>query len=80
MSPQDQSKATSSGRFEDFGRRADRVMNDAARQVEEDAEKLITWINDELVPQIREHSSRGLRVASEKLSRFADYLESEQKR
>jgi hypothetical protein len=32
-------------------------------------------LNDEVVPAVREHSSRGLRVAAEKLSKFADFMD-----
>ena len=37
---------------------------------------LIKYINDELVPAIREHSSNALRIASEKLTQAADVMDS----
>ena len=57
----DKNRATS---FEGMGRRVD-----------EEVERLIRYLNDEVVPQIRNRSSRSLRVAAEKLSRLADYME-----
>jgi len=54
-------------RFEDMGRRLD-----------EEVEKMIAYLNDEVVPQVRNHSSRALRIAAEKLSRFADYMDQSQ--
>ena len=33
------------------------------------------YLNDEVVPAVRTHSTRALRVASQKLSEFADYME-----
>ncbi len=64
-------RSSSRPSFQDAGRRLD----EAARRVEQETENLIRYINDEVVPQVREHSSRGLRRASKELARFADYLE-----
>jgi glutamyl-tRNA reductase len=57
-------------------------MNDFNRKVEEAAERLeresaefIKYLNDEVVPAVRQHSTKALRVASEKLAKFADYME-----
>ncbi len=40
---------------------------------------LIAYINNELVPAIREHSSYGLRIASEKLKQAADMMDAGKK-
>lgn len=45
------------------------------RKLDDEVEKLITYINDDVVPQVRQHSSRALRIAADKLARFADYME-----
>jgi len=37
--------------------------------------EFIKYLNDEVVPAVRQHSTKALRVASEKLSEFADYME-----
>jgi len=50
-------------------------FEDVGRKVDDEVEKLITYINDEVVPQVRQHSSRALRIAADKLARFADYME-----
>ncbi len=57
-------------------------MNDFNRKVEEAAERLekesaefIKYLNDEVVPAVRQHSTKALRIASEKLSKFADYMD-----
>jgi hypothetical protein len=62
--------------FEDAGRK----LEDAARRVEQETEKFIRYLNDEVVPEVREHSSRGLRKASKELAKFADFLEETQKK
>ncbi len=62
--------------FEDAGRK----LEEAARRLEVETEKFIRYLNDEVVPEVREHSSRGLRRASRELARFADYLEQTKKK
>lgn len=52
-----------------------RKIEDAARTLELETERLIQYINSEVVPEVRKHSSRGLRTASEKLREFAEYLD-----
>jgi hypothetical protein len=50
-------------------------FEDMGRKMDEEVEKLIAYINDEVVPQVRQHSSRALRIAADKMARFADYME-----
>jgi hypothetical protein len=50
-------------------------FEDMGRKVDDEVEKLITYLNDEVVPQVRQHSSRALRIAADKMARFADYME-----
>jgi hypothetical protein len=57
-----------------------RAIEEAARRLEGESEELVTYLNDEVVPAIREHSTRGLRSAANKLAMFADYLEKTKKR
>jgi len=61
--------------FEDFGRKLDRGLGEAAKRMEQEGEKLIAYLNDEVVPAIRNNSSKALRVAAEKLSQLANYME-----
>ncbi|HKD15813.1 MAG TPA: hypothetical protein VKE71_14865 [Candidatus Angelobacter sp.] len=61
--------------FEDFGRKLDRGLGEAAKRMEQEGEKLIAYLNDEVVPSIRNNSSKALRVAAEKLSQLANYME-----
>lgn len=55
----------------DFNRR----VEEATTQIEKDAQELIAYLNDEVVPAIRTQSTKALRVASEKLSDLATYIE-----
>ncbi len=62
--------------FQTAGERLDDMLGDASARIEEETQQLIKYINDELVPAIRQHSSNALRVASEKLSQAADHMDS----
>ena len=62
--------------FQTAGQRLDNILGDASKQVEQQTQALIDYINDEVVPQIRENSSKGLHVAADKLKEFANYMDS----
>ena len=62
-------------RFEEFGRKIDQKMTEAAPRVEEEVKKVIAYLNDEVVPQIRQNSSEALRVASSQLAKLAEHLD-----
>ncbi len=83
--------ATKRDNPEEFGTRLDQAFTRAGRKVEaagkklgsslqhagldKDAENIISYLNDEVVPAIRSHSTEALRIAAEKLAQFADYME-----
>ena len=62
--------------FSTAGQKLDDVIGDAAMRIEEETKQLIAYLNDEVVPLVRENSTKGLRVASDKLKELADYMES----
>lgn len=47
----------------------------AGRRMDEEIEKLITYLNDEVVPSVRKHSTKGMRIAADKLTALADYMD-----
>ena len=57
------------------GEGVNRKIEEAARTLEQETENFIRYINNEVVPEVRQHSSRGLRTAAEKLREFAEYLD-----
>jgi hypothetical protein len=65
--------------FSTAGERLDDILGDASARIEEETQTLIQYINDELVPAIRQHSSSALRIASEKLAQAAEHMESNQR-
>jgi bisphosphoglycerate-dependent phosphoglycerate mutase len=46
--------------------------------LEEDVKRVIAYLNDHVVPEVRENSSKALRIAAEQLSRLAAHLERRQ--
>ncbi len=62
--------------FQTAGERLDDVLGDASKRIEQETQQLIKYINDELVPAIRDHSTNALRIASEKLTQAADMMDS----
>lgn len=66
-------------KVEDASERFNRSVANIAATLEKETAELISYINDEVVPAARTHSSKALRVASEKLTRFADFLETHHK-
>ena len=62
-------------RFEEFGRKVDEQFGNVAPRVEEEVRKVIDYLNDEVVPKVRQNSSEALRIAAEQLRKLADYME-----
>ncbi len=46
-------------------------LREAAGHVEDDVRRLITYLNDEVVPDVRRNSSEALRAAAVELDRLA---------
>lgn len=55
-----------------------RKVEDAAQRVERETTEFVKYLNDEVVPAVRQHSTKALRIASEKLARLAEYLDKSQ--
>jgi len=73
-------KKKASRPFTTAGEKLDDMLGDTTKRVEEETQKLIAYINDELVPAIRDHSSTALRIASEKMKQAADMMEASTRR
>jgi len=68
-------KGSAKSRFEQFGRKIDARVGEALPRVEEEVKKVIAYLNDEVVPQVRQNSSQALKVAAEHLQRLAEHLD-----
>ena len=67
-------------RFSTAGEKLDDVIGDTVKRVEDETRQLLDYINDDVVPMVRQHSTKGLRIASDKLKELADYMESAQQK
>ncbi len=70
---------------DDFNRKVDgasarvsQTISDAAERIEKEIPEFIKYLNDEVVPAVRTHSTKALRTASQKLAEFADYMDRQQ--
>lgn len=66
--------------FESFGRRMDSELGEAARRLEQESERMISYINSEVVPAIRNKSSKALRTAAEQLQKLAEFMDQNRSR
>jgi hypothetical protein len=55
--------------------RASKSIAEAAERLEKESAEFIQYLNNEVVPAVRNHSTKALRIAAEKLTRLADYME-----
>jgi hypothetical protein len=55
-----------------------RKVEDAAERLERETAEFVRYLNDEVVPAVRQHSTKALRIASQKLAWLADYMEQHQ--
>ncbi|MGB9236314.1 MAG: hypothetical protein WCC04_18045 [Terriglobales bacterium] len=62
-------------KVEEASARLNRSMTNLAQMLEKETSELVTYLNDEVVPAVRTHSSKTLRRAAGKLSEFAEFLE-----
>jgi len=63
------------GPFENIGRKVDEHLGGVGERIEDDVKRVIAYLNDRVVPEVRQNSSKALRTAAEQLARLADQLE-----
>lgn len=57
------------------GRTLEEKLNQAVPRVEEEVKRVIAYLNDQIVPEVRANSSKALRIASERLAKLAERME-----
>jgi hypothetical protein len=62
-------------KVDDASARVSKAVADAADRIEREIPEFIKYLNDEVVPAVRQHSTKALRTASQKLTELADYME-----
>ena len=66
-------------RMEETGRRIGRSLGEAERRIQEELQQVIKYLDKEVVPTVRDQSSRGLRTAAEKLGKLADLMDQQRR-
>jgi hypothetical protein len=66
-------------KVEDASACVGQTIGEAAERLEKEIPEFIKYLNDEVVPAVRTHSTKALRVASQKLTEFADYMEQQRR-
>ena len=59
----------------DIGRKIEEKFNQARPRVEEDVKRVIAYLNDEVVPEVRQNSSKALKIAAEQLAKLAERID-----
>ncbi len=73
MNQQDGTKTNAP--FERIGRKLDAEFGEAAQKLDRETERVITYLNNEVVPAIRNHSTKALRIAADQLNKLAEYMD-----
>jgi hypothetical protein len=63
-------------KVEEATARLNKSVAEFTATVEQETAELVKYLNDEIVPEARQHSTKALRLASEKLAKLADYMDS----
>jgi len=66
-------------KVEEASARFNRSVENIADTLEKETASLAVYLNDEVIPAVRTHSSKALRTAAGKLSEFADFLEAQRR-
>jgi hypothetical protein len=62
-------------KVEDTSARVSKTVGETAERVEKEAAEFIKYLNDEVVPAVRQHSTKALRIAADKMHELANYME-----
>lgn len=53
----------------------EQILHDAGARVEDDLRKVVEYINDEVVPDVRRNGSEALRFAAAELQKLAERMD-----
>jgi glutamyl-tRNA reductase len=62
-------------KVEETTNRVGKSVGEAAERVEKEASEFIRYLNDEVVPAVRQRSTKALRIAAQKMQELASYME-----
>lgn len=62
-------------KVQDAQSRVNKAVGDTTERVEQEAAEFLKYLNDEVVPAVRQHSTKALRIAAEKMTKLANYMD-----
>ena len=62
-------------KVKDASTRINQTVGDTADRVEKEAADFVKYLNDEVVPAVRQHSTQAIRTAADKLRDLANYMD-----
>lgn len=69
-----------SQRLGQAGERMNQKIGNASERLDRNTEDIVNYINSEIVPAVRTHSTKALRIASEQFAKLADYLDQQSRK
>lgn len=60
---------------EDASARFNRTVKETTERLEKEASEFVKYVNDNVVPNVRQQSTKALRTAAQKLQQVAEYME-----
>ena len=62
-------------KVEDTSARVGKKVGETAERLEKETAEFVKYLNDEVVPAVRQHSTKALRIAAEKMHELANYMD-----
>ena len=62
-------------KVEETTSRVGKTVGETTERIEKEANDFIKYLNDEVVPAVRQHSTKALRIAAQKMQELANYME-----
>jgi hypothetical protein len=62
-------------KFDETASRVGKTVGETTERLEKEAAQFIKYLNDEVVPAVRQHSTKALRVAAQKMQDLANYMD-----
>jgi hypothetical protein len=62
-------------KVEETTTRVGKTVGETTERIDKEANDFIKYLNNEVVPAVRQHSTKALRVAAQKMQELANYME-----
>ncbi len=66
-------------KMDETASRVNKGVSSAAERLEKESAEVIAYLNNEVVPAVRDQSSKALRIAAQKLQKLAEFMDESKK-